>query len=544
MSDRRNFLKKVGLLTGGATLANFLSQHIILDQIFKSQLMAAGLDANTNFLNINMGGGPPRYMSDHWLKTSEKDPNPIVSPYSGTCYSYNASGEVTGQLYKTYTVGQHEVPHLYFSLPRNAGTSILENLLIVQGYGSGIDGHGLNSQLQFHPLASAPSFTGNLADESSRPFQAARHPDVSEGKFVSHKNVSINLLNRDAPLNTLLGVLISNNLTRRAASDASVKDVFDTARQALNSSNSGSPFVKIANENLQSGYRLLNSALGDFSVEWQTLYTKYSMLVNSAMRDQFAPGITATLDGSKQLYFVTNDVDGRFDTGTGDGFLTNGSNLIEMCSMAENDSIITGLALAEFVFKHKLVSTLEISGGGIGNLLRSPGINTKDTFELGNDHHGGGGYISNLAMQMYHRGMLAGIAELRSQLISFGVWKNSHIRLSSEFDRKISAKGTGSGHGTEQMVSSLISGKISQGPYLVGNIYNQGPVSEEAVSQGLAAPIAGYSEYRPTPMTMCSTMAAVVSPDKNPWKNIAPPLVGLNPDGTLILPYGRGKVIA
>lgn len=545
MSNRRQFLKKMGVVGGGGLASALLADIVVWDRIFQTQAMALEVDVNMNYVNINMGGGPPRYMADHWLKVAASDPNPVVSTYSSTAYTANSSGQVTGQEYRTHVMGNYVVPHLYSTLPGNSGASLLNQTLIMQGYGSGIDGHGFNTSLQFFPLASAASFTGCIADISRRPFEAARHPDIRAGKFVSKQNVGLNQLNASRPLNTLLGTLAASNKTRTLATSATLKDYFDDARGLLASVSTDSVNLKAAQANLSRGYSLLNSTLGDFEAEWDALITKYTTVVNDAMRDDFVPGLTATLDGTKQLYLETNDTDGRFNTGTNEGYLKVGSNLIQLCEQANNESFAIGLALAEFVFKYELVSAVEINGGTLSNLLLAPGISSNSFFDLGNDMHGGGGYVANLAMSMYHRGIWAGLAELRSALMRLGIWERSHLHLTSEFDRKISLKATGSGHGTEQMVSSLISGKISGGPYVVGNIYNLEPgANSETVSQAYAAPISGYASERPSPTTMCSTMSSVVFPDLNPWKNVAPPLVSLNKDGTLLLPYGRGKVIA
>ncbi len=95
------------------------------------------------------------------------------------------------------------------------------------------------------------------------------------------------------------------------------------------------------------------------------------------------------------------------------------------------------------------------------------------------------------------------------------------------------------------MISSVFSGVIQNGPYVVGNISTMDRSGNNGGTQGVAVPIANYNIAGvPGPMMMTSTVSELLGVSNNPWKNFSNPLIRLNADGTLALPFGRGKLVA
>lgn len=536
--SRRTFLRRGARGAVALSPAAYLFDAFVRDLLLGASAEAAGAVTERSFVNLNMGGGPPRYMFDHWLRTRDDEPALVVSPYNANAFVHDAAGRVSGTEERLFRFREHLVPHLFSTFEAAERERFLDGFLVVRGYGSGIDGHGLNSQLQQHPLSSAPSISGHVADHSGRIFQAVRMD--GGGRFLSAKGISINDVHRANPLGSLLGALLADGPTRRLSQ--TYGEAFDEVRAALGALPSRSTAQRIAVGNLERSHSLLESSLRDFEEQWPLLVAKYEAAIGPALRDLRVPGISVSLDGAMDLSFEVDESDPRFDSGVGSvGYLSAGANV---CRLAEHATVglADKLALAEYGIKNRLVSAFELQVGNVRNLNASAG-GGRSLFDLGNDMHGGGGYVVFPAMTMFHRATVAGLLLFSRELEAAGQWSNTLVRLSSEFDRKISVRGTGSGHGTEQMITSVFSGAFTGGPYVVGNVAGPSPESGIA-TQGVALPIENYSvAHRPTPIMVASTLNALLGIEHNPWRNFQAPLVGLRADRTLELPFGAGRMI-
>ncbi|MEM6531037.1 MAG: hypothetical protein AAF654_00370 [Myxococcota bacterium] len=537
-NSRRRFL--TGISRSAVALAlrpdRLLFNAILASSFHSARAEAAGLSSARNYININMGGGPPRYMSDHWLRTRVDDPALTENPYTATSFRYDSNYNVVGFEHRTFAYNGVLVPNLFSALSSEERSRFLDSFVVIRGYGTGIDGHGLNSALQQHPLASAPSIAGHIADYSERTFQAVQYPAKS-GRFSSRTGVSTNKLRNADPLRQLLGALTLTNRTRQLSQSNS--EAFAEVRSALNGIPEPTDAVRLAKENLSRSQTLLNSSLGDFESEWPPLLEKYDVLVHDTIRSAYVPGVTSNHERDQQLTFIVDDTDVRFDTGTSDGYLADGSNI---CLLGERATmgIAARFALAEYCLKNNLVSALEVAAGSISGLGLAPG-NASATFDLGNDMHGAGGYVAFVAMSLYHLGIFKGVLELSYALERAGIWQDTVVHFTSEFDRSVGHTAGGSGHGTEQMIASVLGGAIQGGPYVAGNVSTFG--DGRSPSQGVAHAIEGYANERPNPIMMASTVCELMRVDDNPWRNFAAPLVKENPDGTLSLPFGPGKLV-
>lgn len=546
LNSRRRFLKQSGLAVTGLTLGapEALASALIKNLFSSSRAEAADLVSPRYYLNIYAEGGPPRHVFDHWLRTNTEDPNLVFNPSTGTAFTYDNNRLVTGTEYRTINYNGVLVPQMYAYLSPADRAAFLDSFLVIRGYGSGIDGHGFNAALQMHPLAAAPSLSGHVADHTARYFEALQYRSrFSASRFVSSKNVSLNFLTGEDPLSDLLKPLLASTDKARALRSG-YQDVFTNVRGYLNSLNSDRKSVSIARKSLSNAYDLFKSNIADFSTIWPALLSEYQTVVETAIRASGLPGFNATLDGTQSIAAVSNGEISKYKlNGTSSFVLGTGKNLLDTGSSMTMSRLISGLALADYCISNDLTGALEIvSGNSSEDLLIDPtaGAVSTNMYSMPNDMHNTTQYGTVFVTTLYFRGLLAGLLHLRSKLISAGKWNQTVVQLVSDFGRPYT--NNGSGHGYDQMNSSIFSGVITGGPYVVGNVAVS--AKGHVGSDGYAAPIEGYNQKgKPDPKMMASTVSELMGASDNPWKNFAQPLVKLNSNGTLYLPFGKGKLI-
>ncbi|MGZ6479972.1 MAG: twin-arginine translocation signal domain-containing protein, partial [Bdellovibrionales bacterium] len=159
------------------------------------------------------------------------------------------------------------------------------------------------------------------------------------------------------------------------------------------------------------------------------------------------------------------------------------------------------------------------------------------------DMHDTGAMASLLICTAFYRGLAAAILELSRQLGS-EKWGNTVLQVIGDFARSARSSGSGSDHGFNQMVTSVYSGAITNGPYVVGNILQEvaGGGGGYGGSQGVGASIDGYNQKgMPTPTAAASTVAALLNLPKNPYENIAAPLAKLEGGQLKVMFPGKVK---
>jgi hypothetical protein len=215
------------------------------------------------------------------------------------------------------------------------------------------------------------------------------------------------------------------------------------------------------------------------------------------------------------------------------------------------ETLAEGLALAEYTLKKGLATSLDLWAGQVSKFtFKGIGAVATQLETIPHDAHFMGAYPSLFFSTAYYRGLAAGLLELIDQLKATNVggktvWSETVIQLMSDFGRSPRSDGSGSDHGYKQMVTSVFSGAFTNGPVVVGNIAQQGygTGSNYEGTVGLAAPISGYNQSgAPTPSAAASTVAAILRVPKNPYENIAAPLVKLN--GDQLVPLFPGKIVA
>jgi hypothetical protein len=543
--SRRDLLRGAGQAGVGAAAFTMGSpQQMLTQAVLKNWFQRANADAvgalsPRYYINCLFPGGPVRFSWDHWLRTNTSDPAMILPPAAATNFTYNSgTRKTTGFEYRTFDYNGVQIPQFFKSMNSTDLANLMDSFLVIRGYGSGVDGHLNNENSQTLPLAGQPSLSGLLADHSNRSFRAVQSGSRGGGNFASASNVGLNVVSIDKPLRDLLApVAATSNLrTLRKANE----DAFLSLRSLLNISAPDTQAMRIAKGTLQDSYHLLTGNYANYAAQWPTLMSDYQTAFESGARTAVLPGINSTMDGSQRLQIISDGTNlFNLDHNPTYSLYAAGQDINQVLDQATIDNIGASFALAEYCITNDLVSSIELQFDRMRGVRESVGGGA--TSNHNHDSHQSGAYVIVLMTATMWAGYTNCLMLLRNRLIAAGKWNNTIIHTTADFDRELSADGFGSGHGFNQMISSIFSGVITGGPYVVGNVYQKS--GTDKISQGTAAPIAGYSADFPKPAAMASTLYTLLSVAKNPWQNLASPLISLQPDGRLLLPYGAGKVV-
>ncbi|MGZ3770623.1 MAG: twin-arginine translocation signal domain-containing protein [Bdellovibrio sp.] len=542
---RRGFI--AGGAIAGATALVPTPFERFLDALTKGIISNAHAEATgnaggRNLVNIISAGGPLRYSFDHWMRVNSNDPTLVFNPMVATKF-VSSSGRVTGVQYSTFDYHGVQVPHMFsHSVYNSSGsqrplTDLLNNMLVIRGYGSGFDGHAFNASIQQAPVGGVSSLAGLAADYSRKTFEAVEWPNRgSFGNYFSVKGKALNKLPGSTPLNSLLegfgnpqsGRVLGRNLKERN------RDAYDLAQARLVAyAQSDFAGATIVGKNLSNATKLMKKGIGNINDYWKEAVGRYRSVMENSLRQTNLAGISdSSLISDESKLWSVHVTDGNR------GLIVSKDTDLRssITTMDAPGSLSEGLALAEYVLKEGLVTSLNLQASDIQNLSLTGVGSSSAKYTAIHDMHETGAIASLFLTTTYYRALAAGILELADQLKKTQVngtdlWSETVVQYISEFDRVARSNGSGSDHGYNQMVTSVYSGAIKNGPFVVGNISKNGVNSTYDGTQGIAAAIDGYNQKSaPTPAMAASTVAALLRVEKNPYQNIAAPLVELSGD--------------
>lgn len=555
MGDQKNITRR-NLLVGGAAvgaaatcITPFERLLDVLTKGFIKQAQAedVGQLGARNYINFIMIGAPMRYTFDSWMRTHPSDPqlefNPMV-----TNKFVNSSGRVVGVENATFNYNGVLVPHMFsHSVFKGDGgtrplTDLLNHMLVIRGYGTGFDGHPFNAAIQQRPIGGVSSVLGLAADYSRKTFEAVEWPARGAfGSFTSMNSKALNSLNGN-PLTSLLEGFsppVADRSKGRSLKERNMA-AYDLA-QARMKAYAASEFsgAAILRKNLSNATLLMKKGTGNIDSYWDPAVKRYRKVIEDSMRQSGLLGIS-----DFPLFSDGGNMWG-VHVAAGNTRLVVSSDFDLRDSIKEvtaPDSLSEGLALAEYVIKEGLVTSLNLQVGDITNLILKNAVDGSTSSHLPiKDMHLTGAFPGVLITTAYYRAFAAGLLELIDQLKSAKVngvdlWSETVVQLISDFNRSARSDGLGSDHGFDQMVTSVFSGAIQRGPFVVGNIQKQGHNIDYSGTQGIGAPIDDYNQKgRPTPVMAASTVAELLRVPKNPYENIAAPLVHLQGDQLRVL---------
>ena len=555
---RRNFLQSSGLIGGSLTLpaASYglppvaqLASYIIEGAVARAE-NAETIDRN--FLNINLFASPNRWVFDQFLKVRSTD-NVDPARMAVTRFT-STNGAFTDAEYATVDYKGVQVPPIWLTNVRSANgtrslTELLEHMIVIRGYGSGVDGHPGNLVKQFMPLPSAGSTTGNVADRTKSLMKAIQFPSHLSGltSFASPQGLGASAIGFAGDGSNALKSLM-NPFDKRAEAQnlemvrSKYKDLVEKAQAILNQHVvASSPQMSAVQSDQASAARTLREGLEDLDAAWGALYNKYKTIVEDTYKDRTVPGFT-------DQAIPARDQAGAFETEHSLGlgivyYPTVGFDIRNFVNTARLEIMAQSFAMAEFVFTRKISNAMEVGAfepgsltGTFGRDSSNPNYSGPSTFAFGVnfDEHSSGRMTSLFLDSCLFRAIGAGMAELVSVLKARGLFEKTVIQLTTEFGRAPRRSGGGSDHGFDSMISSLYTGQRTGGPLVLGNIQRSGTSGiygpDYAGTFGWKAPttITGAGTTVLQPSHVASSLAVLMGFKHNPWANTAAPLLYLD----------------
>lgn len=556
--NRRQFLGG-GLLFGFSGLAasplEMLVKILTDDLISKAQAQEAGVVPTRNYVNLLLPGAPNRYVFDQWLQTDPNSTLKVLANPMNTTALLAANGNAVNTQYSTFNYKGLLVPTMFShnviggNGQQRPLSDLLDNMMVIRGYGSGVDGHTNNAVMQMGPLGGTSSISGVAADYSAKTFQALQYPARKEwGNYSSSTGKALNVVGTNLPLNDLMagfgapGAKTASLLLRQQ----NAIDIAQARLQAyVKSDFTGSATLA---KNMTNATALMKKGISDLDGFWSEATARYTKAFQDSARMTGLPGLS-------DMTLVPNPADPKWNVHISEGdraVMPNGDLTSIITNFKPPAYLIEGFALAEYVLTQGLVTSLElmIPTDDPGKIILADGIHGSDsstTFSYHNDMHNMGAIATVITTSILFRGISAVILELADKLkttklqnSSADLWSQTVLQITSDFGRSGRTDGTGADHGINQMITSVYSG-IIKSPLVIGNIYQTNHNSSGyGGTQGVGAPIDDYyKSSMPTPVMMASTVANLLGAPTNPYANIAPPLASVQNGQVIALAKGK-----
>jgi len=580
-SNRRDFLYR-SLLLGTATMTPVQSMAF---QLAKGLILKAQADVLQNdlpnYVVINMAGAPSRWAFDAILRTSEND-LPINRNASVANEYVTESNRFNDTVYtlKNFVNQQGQsclVPPLFFDKVRGRGNSevslsnLLNKMLVMRGYGTGIDGHPNNMLSQSWPNKSLNSIGGFVADYSSKTIPALGNRPRSSG----FKAKTTNLIEVES-IDSVIKAFLTNEKNQQSRSLASqvrtsIEAALDSIHFLKSSKLIDGASLKINNVNAR---KQIERGMSSVLSQWQTAKDKYKKIFNESINYQFLypngiPNITdkPILTEQKSLRFRNNGAQKNYVFGPNEDVRES------LKKLAFNDNVANSFALAEVCLAQQLTSTFDIhfdgyqfyytynhifEHGSDGRITNISPTGVANPHLYIHDNHATGSMVMVGFDRALFRGVSAGISELLQTLSESkdangsSLDKKTFIHVTGDFNRhprhdnqyytpqgmlplevEQGKFGTGSDHGYDAMVTSVFSGAIRNGPIVVGNVKQGGNNFFRKGSIGTKADVtfSDGTKQTLTPVHVAATLSKVMGWNHNPWENQARSLVQMDSNG-------------
>ncbi len=545
---RRNFLQ------------SWIMAHLVAGRIQAALAQTKEVELR-NYVQIGMHGAPNRFCFDHFLKTRDSESmiqNPMVHTQFG-------GGAPAGD--PVYALEKHTradgstllIPPLWNrGLRTSAGIrqphELLANMITIRGYGTGVDGHPTNAVRQTLPSTSQISIAGLAAQYSTRLFHAVSFPyNQSFSGFRSPTRRAPVTLRATAEAN-LVELLLDPFRQRPETSPlfglrSRYADLMDHARHFLQTAFQSDPTTQRFSRDLAAeATKQISKGVSGLNENWGPTYNRYHSLVHEAARRLDIQGL------SSQPLVNSKKTDRRFSLSATElrtPILDPGYDIRSGLATWSCNGMAQMFAFLEHVLKENLVTSLEVGGYMLtprGITIRTQGATHHVIHSF--DEHLTGSYCALMLDSAFFRALSTGLMELTAALQEHAapngktVFENTVIHLTSEFGRSPREDGSGSDHGFNAMITSLLSGAIQGGPYVLGNILRTGlPGTAYSGTWGLTAPTkVGGANVNMNPAYVAATVSELLGSPHNPWANIAQPLAKIE-SGNLVLNTEPGGIV-
>ncbi len=468
---RRDLLRLLGMGAGGSLISSPLM--MIVDSIFKSNILrsaahAQGLPSKPRkYVFVQMAGAPSRWVYDLFLTPYQTD----LTPISVLGTRYTGSTTYTGVGYSTISKNGINVPPMWgFSVPAPGGgtrpmSNLLSNLLHIRGIDSNLSSHDASRASQFKALAASASVTALTADYSDAPLKAL-NVGCSNWVFTSRNNrgyVALPRVESQNLLQTLLSPFVSKASSDFVGKAQTISSAINNAVANLNTFALNRHPASMQTIQAQAdANRMLEGNFGDLAQQWTALVDKYENLIKRSLsKIEVFPGFTDKPVGATS---------GR---GIGYSYNTRAVTIADLKNMIQPTTTIGFLAehfaVAEYVLVNNISESISISPGGLVNLNSGSA-----TFGQVFDEHFCGFMPTLLTNFYFYRAFSACLLEFVERLKAQGIFDDTIINVSGEFNRSPIHNGSGSNHGHSSV--AIYSGLVN-GPILLGNIAKDTPSS-------------------------------------------------------------------
>lgn len=541
--SRRDFLTLTGGALGGSALLNspagLLLESLTRGLYSTAMAQAAGVTPR-KWVDFRLDGAPPRWVFDLFLT-----PYTATCPYVhnrqvGTKFVLNGQNVAVDVEYKTVARHGINVPWVWqFPVPKAGGgtrpmAELLTYLLHVRGVNAANPAHGGAQALHYRPLGALQTITALSADHSTAPIPAI-YSSVSSYQFGSLAAKSPVRLGAANLIQELLTPFLAGASATYKNNAQTLKTYLTAANRALgNHAKANSPRQEVPILAQNSARELFERSFGDLTLTWDTLLAKYTDLVKRAF------------DPTVEMVGINDNPIGvsgtRDETHRVDSQIVTASDMRTLVQSTTNSpQVARAFALAEFVLVNNLSDSITIGLGGISGIKVQTAASTS-TMNHSNDEHFTGKMATLLLNTYWAKAQAACMLELIDRLKAAGMFGNTVMNISGEFNRRPRTSGIGADHGQEATTYSFYSGAI-KGPYVVGNIRTElANQTEYTGTWGYGAPITTMGGLT---MDLASTAASIATMLRTPSPVTArATFLKENDDGTIAPKIELAKNVA
>jgi hypothetical protein len=531
----------------------------------RAETLGISQDSTRYHVNLWLNGGPIRFAFDHWIKLGAGEDIGAIAmnnQWLATAFT-SANGMVTGTELKTMNYNGVLVPYLFQTKIANgkggsrSASDILNNMMVMRGFASKSDGHDVNSLLVQVPVTGMPSLQGMMADQAENLFAGVMVSGTSGSFFASTTNKAYTKTSA-SPTALMSPFQVGTSMTTSFNLKASQQAAYDTAMAYMKTyARSNRVGAATLNKNLENAAKKIKAGLGDIEGFWTEAVARYKTAMLSTVAMTTAGINDVYLDGAGQAIYGYPSSEAGVALGRVSAVYQKGTDMRDVVKRMHFADLPEQFALAEYVLRNDLSNNIGIFHNGfrldsalfpttIGGVAQNVTMSRMDS-----DMDGANGRLSTLLIaNRFYSGILAGILEFKDSLNQYkragtnaNLWNESVLQVSSEFARSVAPTG-GTGHGYNNMVTSIYSGAIQNGPYVTGNLLMK---TTGNGTNGAAADVDGYKGSQgatPGVAAVPSSLVGLMRLNSNPWENSAPPLVTFNEStGVFVNNYGKSKLV-
>ncbi len=548
--SRRHFLSGTGMLAGSALALTAPPVERLVTAMLKNALNVANADSGVgNYILISTYGAPGRWVFDQTLNPNGEAVQ--ASAMASNVFTVGANGTVSGSSYSTMVYkGKHFSPLFGTQVATGGGqrplSDLLDNMIVIRGYGTGTDGHPTNLARQVNPISTTGSVSGVVADHSNALFKAIQFPTLgSASGYSSIMGSGLTLPNYvgDGPHVNYISQLLNPFGLRAEPTDilkvrSRYEDLIERAKKILSDDQSShrAEFASISADQ-ELALQKIKQGIGNLVDQWPALYNKYLTILSWPFKDRSAVGYTANpvVPPAEMLPHWAVMID------QGNRYAAPNQDLRDWAVNADLSRQATTFALCEFMILQGLTNAYELTITEPTNLMAltmetasSPVLQAPTRLIF--DQHATGVMSAIYLNSCLYRGIGGAILELIAQLKSQAMFDKTVIHWTQEFARSAREDGTGADHGFDSMISSIITGKNTNGPIVVGNILASGTAGglppHYSNCYGYKAPtVVNGKTVSLNPAHVTSSLAVLLGLPTNPWVNVAEPLITLDSSG-------------